>query len=78
MRVFCLLFTAAATWWPTRRPGGDRGDNPIPSAIIIGGLALLALALLTWGWQLATDWMNQAPGPGELPEAPGNNGGGGG
>lgn len=78
MRKVWHLLTAAARWPQAARarwPGCDRGDSPVPSAIIIGGLALLAAALLAWGVSLATDWMSQAPGPGELPAAPGDGAG---
>lgn len=46
----------------------DRGDSPIPSTIIIAGLAVIALALLGWLGTYALDFLNQAPR--ELPEPP--------
>lgn len=67
------LFTActAATARLRRRvrsTSGDRGDSPIPSTIIIAGLAVIALALLGWLGTYALDFLNQAPR--ELPEPP--------
>ena len=46
----------------------DRGDSPIPSTIIIAGLAVIALALLGWLGTYALDFLNQAPR--DLPEPP--------
>lgn len=39
----------------------DRGDSPVPSAIIIAGLAVIAGVLLVWVIGLARGYMNQAP-----------------
>ncbi|GAA1026189.1 hypothetical protein GCM10009557_03010 [Virgisporangium ochraceum] len=40
----------------------DRGDNPVPTAIIIAGLALLAAAVVGWAVARANGFMNTAPG----------------
>jgi hypothetical protein len=47
---------------------GDRGDSPIPSTIIIAGLAAIAIALLGWLGFYVLDFLNQAPT--DLPEPP--------
>jgi hypothetical protein len=39
----------------------DRGDGPVPSAIIIAGLAILATAVVAWAGIKARDAMNSAP-----------------
>lgn len=39
----------------------DRGDGPVPSAIIIAGLAILATAVVTWAGIKAKHAMNSAP-----------------
>ncbi|HLV57703.1 MAG TPA: hypothetical protein VKY81_02350 [Natronosporangium sp.] len=49
-----------------RRP--DRGDTPVPSAIIIAGLAVLALILVGWVFYLGGEFMGQVGS--ELPEPP--------
>jgi hypothetical protein len=39
----------------------DRGDGPVPTAIIIAGLVLLAAAVLTWAVGLVEGYMTTAP-----------------
>ena len=48
------------------RPAGDRGDNPVPTAVIIGGLVALAITLLLGLYALTELFLDQAPT--ELPE----------
>lgn len=59
-----LIRTAAAV---RKRP--DRGDTPVPSAIIIAGLAVLALVLVGWVFYLGGEFMGQVDS--QLPEPPG-------
>ena len=40
----------------------DRGDNPVPTAIIIAGLAILAAAVVGWAVARANGFMNTVPG----------------
>ncbi|HKT00083.1 MAG TPA: hypothetical protein VJT31_11170 [Rugosimonospora sp.] len=42
----------------------DRGDNPVPTSIIIAGLAILAAAVVAWAVAKANGFMNSAPGNG--------------
>ncbi len=58
------LYHLAATL--RRQP--DRGDTPVPSAIIIAGLAVLALVLVAWVFNLGESFMGQVGD--ELPEPP--------
>ncbi len=55
------------------RRNTDRGDTPVPSAIIIAGLAVLALTLVGWVFYLGGEFMGQVgtdlPDP---PSIPGN------
>ncbi|MEV4535357.1 hypothetical protein AB0J82_16140 [Asanoa sp. NPDC049518] len=51
---------------------GDRGDNPVPTAIIIVGLALMAGIVVAWAMTTANNFMDQSgdiqelnPGGGE-------------
>lgn len=46
---------------PQRR---DRGDSPVPTAIIIAGLAVLAAAVVAWAVSTANGFMATAPGGG--------------
>jgi hypothetical protein len=46
----------------------DRGDTPVPSAIIIAGLAVLALVLVGWVFYLGGEFMNQVDD--QLPDPP--------
>jgi hypothetical protein len=39
----------------------QRGDGPVPSAIIIAGLAILATAVVTWAGLKAKAAMDSAP-----------------
>jgi hypothetical protein len=48
----------------TSREERDRGDNPVPTSIIIAGLAILAAAVVAWAVVKATGYMNSAPGTG--------------
>jgi hypothetical protein len=50
------------------RLAGDRGDSPIPSAIIIAGLAIIAIGVLAWLVTYVSGFMDAAPT--ELPEGP--------
>ncbi|MDG4827836.1 hypothetical protein O7627_00790 [Solwaraspora sp. WMMD1047] len=50
----------------------DRGDSPVPTAVIIAGLAIIALALVLLAETAVTDWMGEIPGVGE---GPGGDGG---
>lgn len=53
-----------------RRPEeSDRGDGPVPTAIIIAGLAVLGVAVLVWAFDLVQDFMDIETGT--VPDAPG-------
>jgi hypothetical protein len=47
-----------------RRDGeADRGDSPVPTAIIMAGLAVLAALVVTMARDLVLRFMNTAPTP---------------
>jgi hypothetical protein len=47
-----------------RAPGeGDRGDSPVPTAIIIAGLAAAAAALVVFATNYVNDFMGSIGGP---------------
>ena len=60
------LAAALAVRWHelSTRDDPDRGDNPVPTAIIIAGLAILAAAVVLWAVTKADGFMNSAPGNG--------------
>jgi hypothetical protein len=39
----------------------DRGDSPVPTSIIIAGLAILAVAVVAWAVARANGFMDTAP-----------------
>ena len=43
------------------RMESDRGDNPVPTAIIIAGLALLATVVVSWAVSRANAFMSTVP-----------------
>ncbi|MEV7231544.1 MULTISPECIES: hypothetical protein [Polymorphospora] len=50
-----------------RRPEeSDRGDGPVPTAIIIAGLAVLGVAVLIWATGLVQQYMET-----DVPNMPG-------
>jgi hypothetical protein len=51
-----------------RTPTPDRGDSPVPSAIIIAGLAIIAIGVLAWLVTYVGGFMDAAPT--DLPEGP--------
>ncbi|RIV38867.1 hypothetical protein [Micromonospora radicis] len=42
---------------------GDRGDSPVPTAVIIFGLVAAALAVTALALTAAENWMDAIPGP---------------
>ena len=49
-----------------RRPEErDRGDNPVPTAVIIVGLAILAAGVMAWAYNAAGGFMDNA-----IPDTP--------
>lgn len=52
--------------WLRRRLADDRGEGPVPTAVIIGGMVVLAIAVLVALYALTSTFLDQAPT--ELPE----------
>jgi hypothetical protein len=48
---------------------GDRGDNPVPTAIIIVGLALMAGLVVAWAMTTAQGFMDQSDNIVDMPGA---------
>lgn len=74
MRIVYRIYTRAALWLDRhhRALRGDRGDSPVPSSIIIAGLAVIAAGLVAFIWNLVDGFLNQAPT--QLPTGPGDGG----
>lgn len=53
--------------WLQRSGPGDRGDSPVPSAVIIAGLAVIALVLVGLVLAAVNDFWAQVPSGGDLP-----------
>ena len=71
MQVVHQVAAMLTAWLSQLRTDGedDRGDNPVPTSIIIAGLAILAAAVVAWAVAKANGFMNSAPGAGN-PGAP--------
>jgi hypothetical protein len=68
MTLIAYVHATLATRWRDLRTESDRGDNPVPTAVIIVGLAILAVAVLTWAFDLTDSFMDDTvPG---VPAAP--------
>ncbi|MDG4821870.1 hypothetical protein O7635_08380 [Asanoa sp. WMMD1127] len=52
---------------------GDRGDNPVPTAIIIVGLALMAGLVVAWAMTTAQGFMDQSGNIAPMPGGGGDN-----
>jgi len=52
--------------------GSDRGDNPVPSAVIVVGFALVATVLVGLVLAAVNNIWEQVPGGGDLPSLPGD------
>jgi hypothetical protein len=42
---------------------GERGDSPVPTAVIIMGLVVVAMAVTAAALAAADNWMNAVPDP---------------
>jgi hypothetical protein len=67
--LYRIHAATAVRWRRLMRPAEpDRGDSPVPTAIIIAGLAVIALGVLAWLVTYVSGFMEQAPT--DLPEGP--------
>jgi hypothetical protein len=64
MSVIAYLHTALVLRLAQLRRDGDRGDSPVPTAVIIFGLVAAALAVTVAVSQSVSDWMDAIPSPG--------------
>lgn len=66
MSIIAYLHTALVVRIADLRRTGeaDRGDSPVPTAVIIFGLVAAALAVTVAVSQSVSDWMDAIPTPG--------------
>lgn len=73
MAVFFYLhiyFTSRITEL-RRAAATDRGDGPVPTAIIVAGLAVLAVGVVAWALNLVNDFIDtdiRTPSEPNVPE----------
>jgi hypothetical protein len=63
MPLFTRVHVALSSRLAELRDERDRGDSPVPTAIIIGGLAVLAAAITVLATNSANEWMAEIPSP---------------
>ncbi|BCL15105.1 hypothetical protein [Micromonospora sagamiensis] len=63
MAFFTYLHVAVSTRLAELRRDGERGDSPVPTAVIIFGLVAAAAAVTALVASKASAWMNAIPGP---------------
>ncbi|SCL38031.1 hypothetical protein GA0074692_4871 [Micromonospora pallida] len=63
MAFFTYLHVALSTRLAELRRDGERGDSPVPTAVIIAGLVTAAVAVTAIVSTKATAWMNSIQGP---------------
>ncbi|MDM4721946.1 hypothetical protein QTQ03_20960 [Micromonospora sp. WMMA1363] len=61
MPLLTYLHVALVTRLAALRRDGERGDSPVPTAVIIFGLVTAALAVTLLVKNRAEDWMNAVP-----------------
>ncbi|SCL23822.1 hypothetical protein GA0070616_2799 [Micromonospora nigra] len=61
MSVLTYLHVAARARLAELRTHGDRGDSPVPTAVIIFGLVAVAMAVTAAALGAANDWMGNIP-----------------
>ncbi len=61
--MFLQLYVAATTRWRelTSKDQVDRGDSPVPTVIMWIGIAIVAVALITWVGVYVAGYAGKAP-----------------
>ncbi|MEU8180317.1 hypothetical protein AB0B85_08190 [Micromonospora sp. NPDC049044] len=67
MPILSYLHVVLTTRLAELRRDGERGDSPVPTAVIIAGLVAVAMAVTALALTKAQDWMDNIPGY-EVPE----------
>ncbi|MEV4117631.1 hypothetical protein [Micromonospora sp. NPDC049645] len=61
MSILSYLHVALTTRLAELRRDGERGDSPVPTAVIIAGLVAVAMAVTALALAKANNWMNGIP-----------------
>ncbi|MGC5017312.1 hypothetical protein [Micromonospora sp. DT47] len=61
MHVVTFLYVATVARLSELRREADRGDSPVPTAVIIAGLVVAGIAVTALVKTKATTWMNNIP-----------------
>lgn len=61
MYLYSYLHAAVASRLAELRRDTERGDSPVPTAVIIFGLVAVAMAVTTLALTKANNWMNAIP-----------------
>ncbi|MFI6161394.1 hypothetical protein ACIA59_15795 [Micromonospora haikouensis] len=69
MHLIAYLHVALTTRLAELRRDGERGDSPVPTAVIIFGLVAVAIAVTGFALARANDWMSNIPTH-QAPQAP--------
>ncbi|EEP72750.1 hypothetical protein MCAG_03077 [Micromonospora sp. ATCC 39149] len=69
MHLIAYLHVALTTRLAELRRDGERGDSPVPTAVIIFGLVAVAMAVTGLALAKANNWMNAIPNN-QAPTAP--------
>ncbi|MGW4462389.1 hypothetical protein [Micromonospora sp. NPDC004704] len=65
--MFVYAYVYAKNRLAELREHTDRGDGPVPTAVIIVGLAIIAAALIVTATNFVTEWTDELPGPNDAP-----------
>ncbi|MEU1689449.1 hypothetical protein [Micromonospora sp. NPDC005707] len=69
MHLYTYLYAAVSSRLAELRRDGERGDSPVPTAVIIFGLVAVAMAVTGLALAKANNWMNAIPNN-TAPKAP--------
>ncbi|MBM0238742.1 hypothetical protein JNW88_19220 [Micromonospora sp. ATA32] len=61
MHLIAYLHVALTTRLAELRQEPERGDSPVPTAVIIFGLVAVAMAVTALAMARANNWMNAVP-----------------
>ncbi|MEU8253123.1 hypothetical protein AB0C06_02480 [Micromonospora inaquosa] len=61
MSILSYLHVVMTTRLAELRRDGERGDSPVPTAVIIAGLVAVAMAVTAAALLKADDWMTKIP-----------------
>ncbi|GAB2964614.1 hypothetical protein GCM10027280_61850 [Micromonospora polyrhachis] len=66
MTLIAYLHTFLAVRLAELRRDGERGDSPVPTAVIIMGLVVVATVVTAGALAAAKGWLDKIPAPGDV------------